>query len=67
MSGSLGFNHVCEYLISPEVNHHFCNKMRKEFPYIHEALYSVVSTKYFQEKEPKNENGSQWDESAPQH
>eukprot|EP00956_Cyclotella_meneghiniana_P022470 scaffold42566_cov60-Cyclotella_meneghiniana.AAC.1 len=49
MSGSLGFNHVCEYLISPEVNTHFYNKLRNEFPYIHKALYSVVSTKYFKE------------------
>ena len=55
MSGTIGFNHVCEYLISPEVNAHFYNKLRSEFPYIHEALYSVVSTKYFEETELKNE------------
>ena len=56
MRGSLGFNQVCKYLLSDDVNCHFYNKMRKEFPYIHEALYSVVSTKYFVEKQPKHES-----------
>ena len=54
MCGTVGFNHVCEYLISPEVNTHFYNKLRSEFPYIHKALYSVVSSKYFAETEMKN-------------
>ena len=56
MSGSIGFNHVCDYLTSPEVNTHFYSKLRSQFPYIHEALYSVVTTKYFVETEAKNES-----------
>lgn len=51
MRGSLGFNHVCDYLVSPEVNLHFYNKLRNEFPYIHEALYSVVSSNSWKEKQ----------------
>jgi hypothetical protein len=46
----VGFTEGTRYLMSDEVNVHFYNRFKNEFPFLHLVMYSVVESKDFQEE-----------------
>jgi hypothetical protein len=50
LKSCVGFTEATGYLISDEVNVHFYNWFKNEFPFLHLVMYSVVESKDFKEE-----------------